>query len=271
MSYGTFQTAAFDAALDRLDNTKPVRERDPFIGEGDHLLMVVEVQPFMHKTDGPSVRASFEVLASVCHAIGSRVTKIWKITKPSKFESQETDADKFADFVRKLLGGQQGEQVGPKIRALIRERVGDQLARGMIIGARGSNTSKKADKPWVEVYWTFAHQSQDEIKMRRAALDQKAPLMPQQAALPPAQPQYAPQTPNNPANYAQTQVPPQYMQQPPQYAPQPQVMQQPPQHIQQMPPQFAPPPQYQPQPAPAAQPTATPTQPPGLLGQLPGW
>lgn len=263
-----FQTAEMDAALERLNGAKQVQERDPFIGEGDHMLMLVNLEPFKHKQHGASVRASFEVLASPCHPVGSRVTKLWFLTKPSKFETQTNDSDRFTDFVVRMLGAQPGTNVAQQIRSLIRDRVGDQLMRGMIIGARGSNTSKNPTKPWVEVYWTSQPQTPDQIKARRTPIDARI------ASAPPAQEQapqqYAPQT-----QYAAQ--PPQQAQYAPQFVQQPQAMPQQyvPQFAPQMPPQmpaqqFAPnnPANYAQQFAPSAQPQFAPSAQPQFAPQI---
>lgn len=286
MTYGNFQTGAFDAALDRLESTKTVNERDPFIGEGEHVLQLLSLEPFNHKTHGPSVRASFEVLESSpgptgapMHLIGSRVTKLWFLTKPSKFETQTNDSDRFTDFIRQMAGAASGSNVAAQCRALIRDRVSDQLLRGMVIRARGVNTSKNAAKPWVEVYWTTVQQTPDQIKSRRATIEAKiaaapvqqpAPAVQQLAAFVPQQ--YAPQPP--PPGYGQ----PMHPQMPQQYAQpmQTQVLPQTPSNMpQMMPVQYAPQPQapqqYAPQPqAPAAAPAA-PAAPGGLLSQIPGF
>lgn len=228
MTYGNFQTGDFDAALHRLDNTKQINEKDPFIDVGDHVLMLVELVPFNHTTHGPSARASFEIVTTnnpKC-MVGTRCTKLWNITRPSKFPNQPTDADKFADFVRNLIGGQPGEQVGPKCRALIRDRVQDQLGRGMLIHARGVNTSK-TDKPWVEVYWKFHAQSPDEIKARRVQIEAKIGTQPQYQQPAQQQQMYQQQPPQPQYNQMQPQAQ-QFVQQ---YAPQ--MVQPPQQQVQQ--------------------------------------
>ena len=155
----------------RLDRTKAVNQRDPFIGEGPHELAVLSIEKFMHKEHGPSARATLLVLKSNVHQVGSRVCKLWNLVKPSKFESQTTDADLFADFVRKLKGAPDGTMVGAQCRALLEDRVPEQLARGIRMVAFGVNTSKKADKPYVNVNWTNIPQSQEEIAAMRARID----------------------------------------------------------------------------------------------------
>jgi hypothetical protein len=188
----------------RLDNTKPVDAKDPFIGEGQHTLLVLNIEEYGHQEKGPTAKATFEVLESAVHPRGSRVCKMWFLTKPSKFPNQANDSDRFADFVRNLKGAPQGHPIGQDCRALLRDRAAEQLARGMVIRALGINTSKKADKPFVDVRWTNVQQAPEQIAQMRAQAEQSLaanPLRvyqgqrPQQVHAPyyppPAQPQYA--------------------------------------------------------------------------------
>ena len=171
MTYGQgFQEDVYG----RLDNTKEVNTRAPFIAEGKSRLMVLNLEPFTHTTHGPSVRCTFEVIQAERMAPGTRCCKLWNLTKPSKFVSQTNDADRFADFVKKLKGSPVGHPVGRDCAALLRDRVVEQLARGMVIEAYGVNTSKKSDKPYVDVNWTTMPQTADEIRARRQALDAQA-------------------------------------------------------------------------------------------------
>lgn len=267
-NYG--QTGEYDEALRRLDNTKPVDVKDPFIAEGDHVLDVIEVTPFGHTKHGPSAKAIFEVVESKTHPIGSRVVKLWFLKRPSMWPNQPTDSDRFADFVRKLIGADDpNTQVGQQCAALLRDRVPDQIARGMRLRAYGINTSKNPAKPFTDVRWTAVPQTQPEIAQRRAAIEAKLGAAPAPQAAPPAA-------------YAPPQMPPQYAQQPPQGYGAPAPVTQPAGQWQQPnmgTPHFgAPAPQYQ-QPAPAPQPgvvqqsTTAPAAAPGspLLSQIPGF
>ena len=230
---------------DRLNRTKEIGERDPFIGEGPHRLCVLSITEYMSKDKGPAVRITFEVLQSKVHATGSRVTKLYFITKPSKFESQTNDGDRCADFVKKLKGvTDPNHPVGADMRKLLKERVLDQLARGMIIDAMGVNTSKKLDKPFVEVYWTSVAQTNEQIAEQRRRVESVPGLIPQVGA--PSQQGYGQQ---------------QYAGPPPAPPQQPQQWQQPP----------AAPPQQQWQ-QPPQMPAAAPAAPQGgFLSQVPGF
>ena len=179
MSYGIS-----DDIYSRLNNTKPVENRDPFFAEGETVAMVLSLEPFNHQTHGPSARATFEVISSQVHPVGSRVCKMWFLVKPSKFASQATDADRFADFVRKIKGAPEGYQVGGDCAALLRDRVAEQLTRGMVIKGFGVNTSKNPAKPFVDVRWTSVPQTQDEIRARRAKIESAPVAVPAPQAPP---------------------------------------------------------------------------------------
>ncbi len=178
MAYGN--QGMSDEALARMDRTKSVTQHDPFFGEGNHLVAVVSLENFDHKEHGPSVRGTFEILESATHKVGTSVVKLWNLMKKSKFESQATDADKFADFVLKLKNAPQGyDGVARDIRALLRD-----------------NTSKKADKPYVDVRWTAVATTPEVIAANRQRIESQAPAAtPMQAPPTPAYqpaPQYAP-------------------------------------------------------------------------------
>jgi hypothetical protein len=207
MGYGN-NTAMYDDALNRLNNTKDVDVRDPFIGEGDSKLLLLELVPFGHATHGPSAKAIFEVLESQAHKPGTRVVKLWNLTKPSKFPNQANDADRFADFVRKMSGSPDGTQVGPICAALLRDRVADQLLRGMIIKATGIQTSKNPEKPFVDVRWATIQQSQEQIREWRTKIEHNAvaapgPGMPAAAPTPYVAPTPVPATNTSPTLLSQ--------------------------------------------------------------------
>lgn len=215
----------YDDIMMRLRNTKPVSDRDPFVEIGEHDLVLLTLEPFTHTTHGPSARANFEVLASPVHPVGSRVTKIWLLCKPAAFATQTNDADRFVDFMRKMKGAPDGYDMTGDIAAVLRDRVGEQLMRGMVIHARGAGNISKNErakalaehrepKPFVDVVWSPIAQSAADIAGRRAQLDAKA-----NAAPPPAvQPQQPPAQ-----QWGQQQQPAPMP--PSQYAPQPPAQQ----------------------------------------------
>jgi hypothetical protein len=208
-----------DDAMNRLDRTKKVMDKDPFIGIGPHVLDVVKIEPFNHDTHGPSVRAVFEVVESQTMTVGSRCVKLWFLFKPSKFVNQTNDADRFADFVEKLKNPPPGSgyTAGPDCRKLLKERVEDQLARGTRIRAIGRNTAKP-DKPvYVDVAFTPVEQTPESVRANRARIEvnigiaSAAEAQQQSYAQPPAQQSYAAPPPQQ--NYApQQQTQPQQQQ-----------------------------------------------------------
>jgi hypothetical protein len=115
------------------------------------------------------------VLKSNSHPVGSIVTKLWFLTKPSKFPNQPTDADRFADFAMKLKGidpkKNPGYPIGNDIRTLLKERTEQQPARGTVIEALGIEKSKKADKSFIEVSWTHIPQAPEQVVAQRGQLD----------------------------------------------------------------------------------------------------
>jgi len=168
------QTGMFEDALRRLDNTRPVDIKDPFIGVGDNLLLVLEISPFNHTNHGPSAKALFEVIQSQTHQPGTRVVKIWNLVRAPKWPSQPSDADRFADFVRKLSGAPENQQVGQFCAALLRDQVQSQLARGMMIRGYGVDVTKDPKKPYVDVRWESVVQTQEQIKEHRARIEARS-------------------------------------------------------------------------------------------------
>lgn len=197
MTYGNgYQGGYAEDHYGRMDNAKEIGERDPFIDEGPHRLCVLSIIEYLHQQKGPTVRITFEVLASQKHAVGSRVCKLYFLTKPSKFASQTTDSDRFADFVKKLKGITNPQHpVGKDCRTLLKDRAAEQLARGMVIDAMGVNTSKNPQKPWVEVYWNTVEQTPETIGGHRRRVEGTPGLLP--AAFAPAQQTQYAQQPQN--------------------------------------------------------------------------
>lgn len=216
----------YQDVMDRLNGTKPVVQRDPFIGPGRHKLIVISVEPFNDKQlkdgvwvgHGPSAHITFEVEESSVHAPGSRVIKRFHFFKPAKFPNKPTDADEFADFVCKLQGIPDGQHAAGA-RAMLKSRAEGgmleaQPARGARIEAIGREVGKPnavTNKRFVVVAWANVPQTSEQIAQSRAALDQRSPFQPSIKAEAPqhAQPQqYAPpvaqyQQPQYQAPYAQ--------------------------------------------------------------------
>lgn len=224
--YGQQQMGDF---YDRYDNTRPVGGvRDPFIASGPHELAVISItesgpdprSPSAKK--GPKVTITFEVLQSQAHRPGSRVVKFYYVTEPSRFPGGTTDADRFADFIKKLKNIKDpNHRIGQDIRTLLRDRAAEQLARGMRIRAQGSEP--KGAKGFVEVYWEAIDQTPQEIAQHRQRIESTPGLVPGGGAAP-AQQGYGQQGGYQPPQgYAAPQQAPQgYAPQAPPTPPQPQ-------------------------------------------------
>lgn len=193
----------------RLNNTRDVGgARFPFIEAGTHLLALCTLEEFAHRTDGPCARALFEVLRSTSHKNGEYVVKIWKLVKPSKYDTQPSDADMFADFCRKLKGAPVGYPIGNDIRVLMKERPAEQLARGTTIECVGVMNKKGT---WVNIYWNAVLQAPEQIAQVRAQLEAKgiptASVAPQAQAATPYTPAPAPAAAPAPVQPMQQYVP----------------------------------------------------------------
>lgn len=161
-----------DDVYGRLNHTREIGgARFPFLeGSGTYALCTLE--EFQHSSDGPSARALFEVLTSKDgkHAVGSYVVKIWKLVKPPFKPGMETDADRFADFCRKLKGAPAGHPIGNDIRVLMKERMNEQLARGTVIEGVAVPNQKGT---WINIYWNNVAQTPQDIAQMRQRLEQK--------------------------------------------------------------------------------------------------
>lgn len=162
----------------RIDNTKPVKSGmyDPYFDEGDHECDVIAIEPFAHPDHGPSVRATFLVIASNTLRAGERRAQTWNLVKAPNFPGGETDADRFADFVRKLKGAPMSHPIGQDIRVVMKSRneggrLEDQVARGMRIKCVARNKAKAGKKPFVMPSWMTVEQTPQDIQTRRAAIE----------------------------------------------------------------------------------------------------
>lgn len=231
--------------------------RDPFIGDGQHVLAVESIEEFNSQNMGPCVRAIFEVLESKTHPVGSTVSAIWAMLKPAPKPGMTRDQDRFVDFITRLQGAPAGHPIGQDIRVLLKDRPQDQLARGTVIRANGvrkfaKTITEKNKDGFVVVFWDHVEQTPAQIAQMRAKIDARLAASGGAQTGGPAQ-----------LGYAQPQGQPQYQgpgpQQPPQGTPQQygaMVIQ----NGQAMPPQYG-------QPQQGAAPQGQPTQP--AWGQQP--
>lgn len=175
---------SYDDLLNRLNNTKPVNNRDPFITAGTHDLIVSEVSVFKDQKWGDSVRVTFEVERSTNpnSQPGSSLCKLFNLFKPAKFETQSNDADEFVNFVCILQGIQPGEHA-QSMRALIKRHADggaleSQPVRGARIKAFGAEVGKVNERGqrYVKVSWQNVAQDQATVGRTRAELDARRPL-----------------------------------------------------------------------------------------------
>lgn len=214
--YGQQNPGDYDEVMARLNQTKPVVDRDPFIGPGQHSLIVLAIDTFNDQKWGQTVRATFYVEKSTYHPPGSQVVKLWNLFKPSKFPTQPNDADQFADFICKLTGVPEGQHA-THCRAVLKSRAQggnaeSQPARGARITATGVEVGKPNERGsrYVRVSWQSVQQSDEQLAATRAKLDAERPYQMQQPVQQ-AQPQMMQQPPAT--QYQQQYTQPQTMQQ----------------------------------------------------------
>lgn len=217
--YGGYQ----DDVYGRMNNAREVQQRDPFVAGGTHRLLVLELQKWDDREKGPSVRVTFEYVSSTNPSlqIGTRCCKIWRLTKRPKFDSQISDSEHFADFVRKAKNAPPGIAIGQEIRNLCEpQRNGGNAEanamRGTLIECNGVENDKKN---YVNLYFSSIAQGPQDIAAKRAQLDSRlggapsaapAPYAQQGGGQPPAQPPqqgYVPQGAPAPQQYAPPQNP----------------------------------------------------------------
>lgn len=203
-----------DDVYGRMNNSREVTQRDPFVLPGTHRLVVLELSKWADQAKGDSVRVTFEYVSSTNPQvqIGTRCCKLWRLTKRPKFESQISDSEHFVDFVRKAKNAPPGQPIGQEIRNLCEpQRNGGQAEanamRGTLIECNGVENQAKT---YVNLYFAAVAQGPQDIAAKRAQLDsrlggapapQAAPMqqapqggfVPQGAPMP--QQGYAPQGP----------------------------------------------------------------------------
>lgn len=229
------QNPQYDAVMARLNNTKPVDQRDPFLSDGEHDLIVHSIAEYNDQKWGQSYRVSFVVEGSTKHPPGSMCVRTFNIQKPAMYPNQPNDADQLAEFICKLQGIELGQH-GASAKALLVPRsqggnAEEQRARGCRIHASGrppkNGINPQTNRPYtfVPVSWRTVSQDANAISQMRAALDQKYPIQQMQQTPTQQYPQQMQTT--QPQQYGQQpQYPVQLMQPPQMYqaAQQPQMM-----------------------------------------------
>lgn len=175
----------YDDVMNRLGNTKPVDQRDPFLSEGQHQLLVHSIQEYNDTTWGKSFRVLFLVEQSTRHPPGSLVARTYNIYKPAAYATQSNDADSLTDFICVLQGIKLGDHhASAKALFVSRERGGQhesQVARGMRVLATGQPpgnglTAKGKPKTYTRITWQTAPNDAASVSTNRAMLDAKFPI-----------------------------------------------------------------------------------------------
>ncbi len=193
----------YNDVMNRLLQTKPINSYDPFIGQGEHNLIVHSINEFNDQQYGKSYRGIFLVESSTNpqHPPGSLAARVWNINKPSMYPTQANDADAIVDFICVLQGIQLGQyQAGTKALLVSQSAGGNseaQPARGARIVASGQPpgqglTAKGKPKTYVKITWRTVQNDAASIASNRAMLDARYPMNAAQARAPMPQ-QYAPQ------------------------------------------------------------------------------
>lgn len=164
-----------DDVYGRMNNSREVQQRDPWVAPGTHRLVVLEIKKWEDQKNGTQVRGTFEYVTSTNPnvQIGTRCCKLWKLTKRPMYESQISDSEHFADFVRKAKNAPLGTPIGAEIRNLCEpQRNGGQAEanamRGTLIEVNGVENEKKT---YTNLYFTAVVQGPQDIAAKRAQLD----------------------------------------------------------------------------------------------------
>lgn len=172
---------------------RPMQERLPFIGAGDHVLDVESLKVAESgQNKGPVVWAQFRVISSTLHPVGSQVTQRFELAKQERFPTTPTQRELAVYFIAQLLGQKDLAKAQSTLLALLSPKEMEiQRVRGIRVIANGRC---KPGKTWVNVSWQNVEQTPDAIKSQRAALDGTAPKASPAPAAP--APSSAPATPD---------------------------------------------------------------------------
>lgn len=156
----------------------PGGARFPYIEAGRHKLALVTLENFMHRTDGKSTRALFQVVESSTdpqtgkpvHAPGTYVVKIYKLMERPKYEGTPSNREQLAHLCMALKNAPKGYPIGRDIKVLLEDRPAEQLARGTIVECTGV-PNKKGN--WVNLYWNAIPQTEQDIVAMRQRIEQQ--------------------------------------------------------------------------------------------------
>lgn len=206
---GYGQGGGADDVYGRLNSTRNFGGvRFPYIEGGKHRFAVVIMEEFEGKGNDVKVRIVLRTMESSRHKPGELVTRILSICERPMFPNAPSDGELLVDFVRKLKGEPDGAVMADSLRTLMKARITDQLARGILIDCLGV-ANKKGN--WVDLYWTHVDgQTPEQITALRAQIEREG-IPPtggsSQRGVRPPQQQYQ-QAPLQP-QYAPPQAPPQ--------------------------------------------------------------
>lgn len=199
-----------DDFFNKMKGAQAVNAKHPFIEHGRHRLAVEEYIMYPSPTNGRTLSATFRVLASDKHEVGSCVSAIWQPERPPMFKGDDgsQERNKAADFIGKLLGKDDPAAAGATIAQLIQNQA-KQLIKGMVIDCVGAfmPPRPKRDgtmgKGYTNLTWYNVKQTREDIAAQRARLE-SAPAVATAAPTLPETPAPAPELAPTPQPVAST-------------------------------------------------------------------
>lgn len=219
------------AIISRLNQAKPVEDRDPYIGEGVHTLCVQNLFDYNSKKHGDSVGLTAVVVESTNpqHQPGTRAFCGFFPNKKPNFIGDQQELDRLVDFCGKLKGKDLTlpQAVEASYECLDQQVQAQQRFRGYVIKCEVRRITDKVkrdgsvSKPFYEKTWTALPNPPEQVASYRARVEAspgfehyQARQVPQNQPPPQGQWQQSPQ--NQSAQPPQNQPPQgQWQQQPP--------------------------------------------------------
>ena len=186
--------------INRLNQAKPVEDRDPFLKEGQYTLCVQNFGEFHSKKHGPAVGGNFVVVQSTNpeHQPGSRAFNAFYVNRAPSFPGDQQELDRLVNFCGTLKGATDMPACVQASREMLDpEFQGRQLARGTLITCTVTKgTSAKTGKAFYEKAWAHVPNQTPEQRASYRAKVESAPgfqeFVARQAPAPqPAPAQYA--------------------------------------------------------------------------------
>lgn len=165
--------------FNRIANAAPTEDdRHPWIGAGNHHLIVHEARKFKSTKHGMALAVDFYVESGDTHSTGSLVTQAFYVHKNPRWPGDESELQRTRDFAVALTGCSP-ESAGEQLRAIFEDPAAAQSlranpaqpARGLQIKSFGNPVQKK-NSEGVYVVITFANvdQTPAQVAQLRAAL-----------------------------------------------------------------------------------------------------